>query len=373
MGGTLPVLSSFITTRQKGLGSHLSFLYGINTIGAVVGTAFTGFYFLAHYSVSTTLMLAIFINVLVGIIAIIVQTKVPAVVEGAKTEDKSASDSGIQNIAITELAENTFPLKLVLWGIGVSGFCALGYEVLWTRILSIIIGATTYGFAILLMAFLSGIGIGSSALGILSKVFGTRRVEIVHHLRNLVLLFGVIQILIGLSALIVSIYIRDLPAHAVLIRDFLNSVKFKIQPFKTTQLANFINAFSFMFAPAFFMGVAFPLAGKIHGYYKKVVGHAVGEILSFNTVGAILGSAVSGFVFIYLFGIQRSLEIIILINIGYGLLVMVSVRRSTILTVLTSCVALAAILVLVFSLCMGIWVHDVRNLSGQYSTFSTSK
>jgi spermidine synthase len=349
MGGTLPVLSSFVAHRLKGLGRHLSFLYGINTIGAVVGTAFTGFYFLVHYSVSTTLIIAIIINVLIGIIAIIVQEKTSAAMEEAKTIDASASDSGIQNIALTELSEDAFPHKLVLWGIGVSGFCALAYEVLWTRILSIIIGATTYGFAILLMAFLAGIGIGSSTLGILTKIFGIHRKETAHDLRNLVALFGIIQIVIGLSALLVSVHIRDLPTHAALIRDFFHTMNFRIQPFKTTQLANFITVFSFMFVPAFFMGVAFPLAGKIHGHYKKIAGQAVGDILSFNTVGAILGSAVSGFVFIYLFGIQRSLEIIILINIGYGLLVMVSVKHSKMLNVLTSCAAIVVILVPAFS------------------------
>jgi spermidine synthase len=349
MGGTLPVLSSFVAYRQKGLGRHLSFLYGINTIGAVAGTALTGFYFLVHYSVSTTLIMAISINVLVGIVAILIQAKAAAVMEETKTLDASASDAGMQKIAFAEFGEDAFPLKLVLWGIGVSGFCALAYEVLWTRILSIIIGATTYGFAILLMAFLAGIGIGSSVLGVLTKVFGRQREETARDLRNLVVLFGVVQIIIGLSALFVSIHVRDLPAHAALIRDFFHSINFRIGSFKTTQVANFINAFTFMFVPAFFMGVAFPLAGKIHGHYKKMVGQAVGEILTFNTVGAILGSAISGFVFLYLFGIQRSLEIIILLNIGYGLLVMASVRRSRMLNALTSCAAIAAILIPVFS------------------------
>jgi spermidine synthase len=349
MGGTLPVLSSFVAYRQKGLGRHLSFLYGINTIGAVAGTALTGFYFLVHYSVSTTLIMAISINVLVGIVAILIQAKAAAVMEETKTLDASASDAGMQKIAFAEFGEDAFPLKLVLWGIGVSGFCALAYEVLWTRILSIIIGATTYGFAILLMAFLAGIGIGSSVLGVLTKVFGRQREETARDLRNLVVLFGVVQIIIGLSALFVSIHVRDLPAHAALIRDFFHSINFRIGSFKTTQVANFINAFTFMFVPAFFMGVAFPLAGKIHGHYKKMVGQAVGEILTFNTVGAILGSAISGFVFLYLFGIQRSLEIIILLNIGYGLLVMASVKRSRMLNALTSCAAIAAILIPVFS------------------------
>ncbi|MFZ3207687.1 MAG: fused MFS/spermidine synthase [Geobacteraceae bacterium] len=349
MGGTLPVLSSFVARRLKGLGRHLSFLYGINTIGAVVGTALTGFYFLPHYSVSTTLFIAMTINLFVCIIAFALQAKVPVVVDETIFTDESISDSGNQDIAVTELAEHTFPLKLVLWGIGVSGFCALAYEVLWTRILSIVIGATTYGFAILLMAFLSGIGLGSSALGLLAKVLGKRSKGTARPLRNLVVFFGLIQVIIGLSALLISTHIRELPTYSAQILNSFQIIKFKINYFETKQLTHFITAFSFMFIPAFFMGVAFPLAGKIHGQYKKIVGHAVGEILSFNTVGAILGSAISGFVFIYLFGIQRSLQIIILINIGYGLLVMVSVMHNKILNILTSCMAIIAIMAPVFT------------------------
>jgi spermidine synthase len=345
MGGTLPVLSSFVSHRLKSFGSRLSFLYGFNTIGAVVGAALTGFFFLGNYSVITTLMIAIFINILVGALAIVLQDKVQAVLE---TKDESTADSDIPEAAIKKIAdktENTFPLKLVLWGIGVSGFCALGYEVLWTRILSIVIGATTYGFTILLMAFLAGIGLGSAAYGIVVKVYGTLSKEPQNHIRTSVVIFGLVQVIIGFSALLVSMHIRDLPIHSSFIHDFLRSIMFNIQPFKIRQLANFITAFSFMFVPAFFMGVAFPLAGKIHGQYKRMVGKAVGETLSFNTVGAILGSAFSGFILVYLFGIQRSLQLIILTNIGFGLLVIVSVKGSKILNAVVLSAAAIAILV----------------------------
>jgi spermidine synthase len=108
-----------------------------------------------------------------------------------------------------------------------------------------------------------------------------------------------------------------------------------------------------MFVPAFFMGVAFPLAGTIHGQYKKLVGAAVGQILSYNTIGAILGSAVSGFVLIYLLGIQRSLQLIVLINIGYGLLVMVSVREKKVLNWATA--GSLSIVILLLLLNPGVW------------------
>ena len=69
----------------------------------------------------------------------------------------------------TEDKQDRLPLTLVLWGIGLSGFCALGYEVLWTRILTIAIGASVYGFTIILMAFLTGIALGSAAYGALAE------------------------------------------------------------------------------------------------------------------------------------------------------------------------------------------------------------
>lgn len=353
MGGTLPVLSSFITRRIQGLGSRLSFLYGFNTIGAVVGVAATGFFFLPKYSVSTTLTIAVSINVLVGILGIFLQDIAQSVLDKAAPGEKAVTDADLPESAFAKKPEDLFPFKLVLWGIGVSGFCALGYEVLWTRILSIVIGASVYGFTILLMAFLAGIGLGSAAYGLFLRVSGTRRMEPENHPLRSVAGFGIVQVIIGVSALVVTLHIRDLPTHAVFVHDFIHNLHMKIRPFKTRQLANFVLAFSFMFVPAFFMGVAFPLAGKIHGQYKKIVGHAVGEILSYNTIGAILGSAVSGFVLIYLLGVQLSLQAIILINIGFGLLVLVSVTGRKLLNWGISGAVTVAILVLVFN--PGMW------------------
>ncbi len=349
MGGTLPVLSSFITRRIQGLGSRLSFLYGFNTIGAVVGVAATGFFLLPHYPVSTTLRIAVLINVLVGILGIVLQDKAQSALDEVATGGETVTNASMAYATLAEQRENLLSFKLVLWGIGVSGFCALGYEVLWTRILSIVIGASVYGFTLLLIAFLAGIGLGSTAYGLFAKMSETRTKGAENHSMRSVIGFGLVQVIIGVSALFVTLHIRNLPTDAVFVHDFFHKLHMGIRPFKSRQLANFVLAFSFMFVPAFFMGVAFPLAGKIHGQYKKLIGHAVGEILSYNTLGAILGSAVSGFVLIYLLGIQQSLQVIMLINIGFGLLVMVSVKGRKILNWAISGAVTIAILALVFN------------------------
>lgn len=351
MGGTLPVLSNLISTRAKTLGSHLSFLYGFNTIGAVAGVTAAGFVLLPNYSVGTTLAIAMLINVVVGILAISLQNKVQEVLGEANIGEEAATGTDTPNTYSAEKPRHLFSLKLVLWGIGVSGFCALGYEVLWTRILSIVIGASVYGFALILMAFLAGIGLGSTAYGLSLRISAAllRRAAKSDPMRSIIA-FGLVQVIMGVSAFLVTLHIRDLPSHSVSLHDLFRSLHFKIEHFRTRQLANFVLALAFVFVPAFFMGVAFPLAGKIHAQYKRIVGSAVGEILAYNTIGAILGSAVSGFILIYLFGIQQSLQFLILINTGFGLLVMVSVLGRKILNWAIAGALAIAILALAFNL-----------------------
>src|SRR5512143_1793059 len=348
MGGTLPILSTFIESRAEGVGKRLSFLYGLNTVGAVAGAGVTGFFLLRFYSVNTAIFVAVMINVLVGLLSVFLQDRVQTVVDAVTTARKTTADVPLHDDPKVHHAHE-FPVTLVLLGIGISGFCALAYEVLWTRVLSVVVGASVYGFTVLLMAFLAGIGLGSSAYGLFLKTAGPRIRRAESDTRVLIVAFGIVQVIIGLSALVVSARIRDLPSQSYALFQFLQHLKIFGGMFETRQLVNFVIAFLFMAVPAFFMGVAFPLAGKIHGRYKKLVGSAVGEILSYNTIGAILGSAVSGFVLVYMLGIQRSLQVIILINIGFGLLVMVSVRGRKLLNWGISGASMVAILILIFS------------------------
>ena len=346
MGGTLPVLSKFIAGHPKNIRSHLSFLYGINTLGAVVGVIAAGFFFLRFYSVSATLYIAIISNVSIGLAAVLLQDKATTVLD---TETfKAEYGDGLTETVSTDLStaeslNNLFTLKLVLWGIGVSGFCALGYEVLWTRILTIVLSASVYSFATMLVAFLTGIALGSGVYGLIPKVFRVSD----RGIGRSISWFGIVQGTIGVTALLVTIYIRDLPMNLMRLHGFFQSIGISL--FAVRIWSGFALAFSYMVVPTFFMGIAFPLAGKVHAEYRKVVGGAVGEILAYNTVGAILGAAMSGFIMIYLFGIERSLQMLIVINIGYGLLVFFSVRNIKILNLLVPSITLAALLFLAFS------------------------
>jgi spermidine synthase len=326
MGATLPVLARFVSGHPARIGAHLSFLYGFNTLGAVAGTVVTGFLLLRFYSVETAYQTAILINCGVGLASILIPTRLTMAISDRHNkipearQNTSAAmparDSGIGAPGQHSAA------RLVLMGIAVSGFCALGYEVLWTRILTLTIGTSVYGFTIMLAAFLTGIALGSKTYGLCLKLRSLHEAAVSNQVRS----FGLVQLIIGLSALAVTFYIRDLPVHAIALHDFFLSRG--LGAFSARQWANLTLAFAYMVGPAFCMGLAFPIAGNVNAAYAQRVGRAVGRVLASNTLGAILGSAVSGYLLIYVFGIERSLQLLTVVNLGLGALLLVSPRQN---------------------------------------------
>ena len=312
MGLTLPALAGFTSKQAGNLGQHLALLYGVNTFGAVAGAVAAGFFLLRYMSMTMTYCLAIAVSLVVGLIALYM----------ARTFDLETvplNANGAQRSRLSEAkrlqGREAAPISVgfILMGIGVSGFCALGYEVLWTRVLSIVVGTTVYSYTLMLVAFLIGIAAGGA-------VFRPARRWLVFNCSGLgrsVLVFGLIQICIGALAALVSYALRDLPNHALAVEALFQELYTPGNG--TRQATNFALALLYMLVPAFFMGLAFPLAGDIVARIRGTVSEAVGETLTYNTVGAILGASVSGFLLIYFFGIERSLQYLALINFGLGL------------------------------------------------------
>jgi len=321
MGGTLPVLVRFATAGSQRISKQLSFLYAFNTLGAVAGTLAGAFVLLEWLGVGRTLAVAISTNVFIGLLALGIPER--AIVPSEAPLPRASAGASGRAVKAAEAGTSSVPdaaYRMVRWGIGVSGFCALGYEVLWTRILSLVVGTSVYGFATMLVAFLTGIAAGSQVYGLLQREDRPPR-----SVARSVLVFAGVQVTIGIVALLVTVAIRDLPTHVVGFRQlFLSDAE---SMWEARQATNLIVAFAYMFVPAFFMGIAFPLAGTIHAADRQRAGGAVGELLSYNTIGSILGASVSGFVLIYAFGIERALQILAALNIGLGACVAASLAR----------------------------------------------
>jgi spermidine synthase len=339
MGGTLPVISRVVSRQPETLRRHLSFLYGVNTLGAVLGAGLAGFVLLRLYSVSATLLVAVAVNALIGLVCLALpEAGAAAVPEGAARAVPAERSSPEGEARGESLASaDLLPLRLVLWGIGVSGFCALGYEVLWTRVLTIAVGASVYGFTIILVAFLTGIALGSAAYGALVRA----RRGASPGPRQVAAWFGATQVIIGVTALLATVYLRDIPTNTVRLQNYFlgaGAVSFSARVW-----ANFLLAVLYMAVPALFMGAAFPIAGEALALRRRAVGRAVGDVLGTNTVGAILGASVSGLLMIRWFGIEASLEMLTALNAGLGLVVLASLRKPRWLTAGAALLTLGAV------------------------------
>jgi spermidine synthase len=154
MGATLPCAARWIESTPHGM-SWLGLLYTGNLAGAVFGSLLAGFYLLRLYDMATATFVAAAINALCATLAFLL-----------------AAIALYQAPAAPAAADRT-PLRLesvaVYLTIAVSGLTALGAQVVWTRLLSLLLGASVYTFSIILAVFLLGLGLGSSAGSLLAR------------------------------------------------------------------------------------------------------------------------------------------------------------------------------------------------------------
>ena len=151
MGASLPAASRWIKASPEGVG-WLGMLYGANTVGAVFGCLLAGFYLLRVFDMATATFVAAAINVAVGLVSFALAKRAP--------EHKPADE------ARPAIAAGAWPVYVT---IALSGATALGAEVIWTRLLGLMLGATVYTFSIILAVFLVGLGIGSTGGSMLAR------------------------------------------------------------------------------------------------------------------------------------------------------------------------------------------------------------
>jgi len=161
MGASLPAIARWIETTPRGV-SWLGFFYGGNIAGAVFGCLLAGFYLLRIHDMATATYVAATINGAVALTGLVL---------AAMTRHRAPDAVAAQDLAVR--APGSWAVYVA---IAASGLCALGAEVIWTRLLSLLLGGTVYTFSIILAVFLLGLGIGSSVGSFLSR--GTARPRI---------------------------------------------------------------------------------------------------------------------------------------------------------------------------------------------------
>ena len=158
MGGTLPVIAQHWGRRSDALVGGIGTLYGVNTLGAVIGVVATGFFLLPSLGYRNAIFIAAFVNGLVGVIAFYLSSRL----EGRRaTPGPSAEvEHSAEETAVTPLPMSEWEATTVV-ALALTGFAAMALEVGWTRTLSLVVGPSVYAFSIMLATFLIGLSLGS--------------------------------------------------------------------------------------------------------------------------------------------------------------------------------------------------------------------
>jgi spermidine synthase len=283
MGGTLPVLSRFVVSRRSSIGFGVGTLYSINTFGAVLGTFSAGYMLIPAMGLSATVYLAAVVNLAVGVGCYLLSKRPDFSVSGEEEPEAAQPDT-------TPVAETPRRLQIgIILGLGISGFVALLYEVVWTRVLQLILGTSAYAFACMLTTFLFGIALGSLIVS-----------RFIDRVRDPARLFGYIQLAVGFCALAIIPLFGSMPFI------FLRLFALTSRQWWQTSAVEFAVAFLVMLIPTMLFGAAFPVAARVASGSVRLLGRAIGNIYAVNTVGSILGSLMAGFVIIPALGTQRS-------------------------------------------------------------------
>jgi spermidine synthase len=297
MGATLPAVARWVQTTPAGV-SWLGFFYAGNIAGAVMGTLLAGFYLLRVFDMNTATYVAVAINFAVGGLGLLVAANTPASADVPETI--AHPQSQIPNPVSKAPADRA----LVYVAIALSGFCALAAQVIWTRILSLLFGASTYTFSLILAVFLIGLGIGSSLGSIIAKSVERPRIAL-----------GWCQLLnVGAMAWSAYMLMESLPYWPIN-TSITTSIWYNFQ-------LDFVRAFWAVLPGPILWGASFPLA--LAGVARKGEdpGRLVGGVYAANTVGAIFGSVIASLILVYWFGSQRAQQVLMIVSGMSGLLLL---------------------------------------------------
>jgi spermidine synthase len=293
MGGTLPVLGQFFIRHPNKLAEKGTFLYAVNTAGAVLGVWLAGFILPPVLGYIRSYLIAMATSVLVGIIAI-----------KLGKDESSAYDARVSSAnGPTPQIPDTSIRSDVLYGLAfVSGFLALSMQILWTRMFSQVLQNTVYSFSMILAVFLSAMTLGA----VLANRLSRRKIS---PTQTTVTLLAASGLTCGLTP---WLFTRVTEGTKGLV--FFGSA-----PWHLYLMAVLGAAILIILIPGITLGSVFPYLLKAAESPGAVPGRIIGHLLAVNTVGAILGSLTAGFIFLSQFGLWKSIKLVSLAYLMAGL------------------------------------------------------
>lgn len=288
MGGTLPVMGRLVFGRG-GARAGFSLVYGVNTLGAVVGAALTGFVLLRFLGMQASLYLAVSMNAVVSLFAWL----------ASACRCDHLPDSPTEPLVTVSPAQQNLSLLLMACAAG-TGATTLGLEVVWTRILGIFTSNSAYAFALMLTALLAGLGLGALVQAWLSR----RRSDPWGRL-------ALCQwLLVGVCLLSIP-YLHVAPAWL----NRLCSGNSALAVFE----GEAVLTLAVVLLPGILLGLGLPLLIDVALQEHGQPARRLGRIYAVNTIACVLGAFAAGFVLIPFLGIQKTMGVFLAVALAVGL------------------------------------------------------
>jgi len=338
MGATLPAISRWVEATPEGV-SWLGFFYGGNIAGAVLGSVLAGFYLLRVHDTAIATYVAVAINVAVALGGLLIARVAPYKgVDSMELETKPARATGAVGVYVV---------------IALSGFTALAAEVIWTRLLSLLFGATTYTFSLILAVFLFGLGIGSSVGSAMASRLARPRTAL-----------GWCQLLLCASmAWTAYVLSQSLPFWPINPSAVSN-------PWINLQVDS-VRALFAVLPSAILWGASFPLALAAVAARGQDPARLVGGVYAANTVGAIVGSLGASLVLVGWIGTQHSQQLLMVVAAIGGAIMLLGPAAApegkSWWPTVTACAAIIAVALLVRS------VHAIPAVMIAYGRYANMR
>lgn len=317
MGGTVPVLGQFLVRQRQSFGRISATIYGMNTLGAASGAALAGFYLPVWLGFKMTCITAILISGLVATVALLKSRRAggESFLEQNKAVENESEEAEepltrqqrrqLEREGATGVKKGKQESLLLRGGCGgrrwailflgfLSGFGVLALEVLLTRLFSQVLENSVYTFAAILVVVLIFLALGALLSSLLSRLNGS----------PFLILTGLI--LAGAGA------VMTMPAVFLKVTDGMHLLTSK-GSWGDYVMMVLRSAVVVIGPPALLLGTIFPYLMKLEEEYLESPGQSLGRLASVNTVGAILGAMVCGFLLLDGLGIWRTLQLIALI------------------------------------------------------------
>ncbi|HVZ85739.1 MAG TPA: fused MFS/spermidine synthase [Polyangia bacterium] len=303
MGATLPFLARHFITRPwelRRIGLRIGTLYSVNLFGAVAGAFFAGFVFLPTIGLRWTNVTAASFDLLLAGAILLATRYLP---EHADSDisiderlDAAAAAANLEGPVLPPRPVlDARSRRVALAAFAVSGATAMTLQVLWTRALAVLLGSSIFSFTLILLAFLIGLGVGAALFGRVSQ-------RTAHPVRWLAMIHLGTAAAVGLTYL----FTDQMP---YVFTWLLQSTSFGVDTILGCQ---FVMACMILLPATVLMGGVFPLTMRIAAGGLDSVGRDVGHAYALNTVGAIVGSFLSGFVVLPKLGLQRGIYVAVL-------------------------------------------------------------